>query len=222
MYNLFLKYFENSNKDRDNEVLKAISNNINLNLFGKIYIFTESFTLNIFNHNVEIIKTDERMTFKQMFNYVNKLSDIDDINVICNNDIYFDNTLKALNTFDFTNKFLAILRKDVLADGTTKLFEFDANDCFNRKGHRTDSQDAWIFKGHIKIPYNSNFYFGILGCDNRIAFLMEELGYQVLNPCYDINVFHLHLTNIRNYKQTDRIREKGNYNLVPCYLNKKS
>ena len=36
MYNLFLEYFENSNKDRDNEVLKAISNNINLNLFSKI------------------------------------------------------------------------------------------------------------------------------------------------------------------------------------------
>ena len=29
-----------------------------------------------------------------MFEYINELSDNDHINVICNNDIYFDNTLK--------------------------------------------------------------------------------------------------------------------------------
>ena len=40
MYNLFLEYFENSNKARDDEVLKAIHNNIALNIFDKIYIFT--------------------------------------------------------------------------------------------------------------------------------------------------------------------------------------
>lgn len=93
MYNLFLEYFENSNKARDDEVLKAIYNNIALNLFDKIYIFTESLTINIFNPNVEIIKINERMTFKKMFEYINELSSNDHINVICNNDIYFDNTL---------------------------------------------------------------------------------------------------------------------------------
>ena len=218
MYNLFLEYFENSNKARDDEVLKAIYNNIALNLFDKIYIFTESLTINIFNPNVEIIKINERMTFKKMFEYINELSSNDHINVICNNDIYFDNTLLKLKDYDLSNKFLAVLRRNILEDGTSELFEFDKNDCFNRVGHRTDSQDAWIFKGHIKVPHNSNFYFGILGCDNRIIFLMEELGYNVLNPCYDIYIYHLHLTNVRNYNQSDRIREQCNYDLKPSYL----
>ena len=82
MYNLFLEYFENSNKARDDEVLKAIHNNITLNIFDKIYIFTESLTINIFNPNVEIIKINERMTFKKMFEYINELSGNDHINVI--------------------------------------------------------------------------------------------------------------------------------------------
>lgn len=219
MYNLFLEYFENSNKDRDNEVLKVINNNINSKLFDKIYIFTESLTIDIlFVPIVEIIKINERMTFKQMFQYINELSSENDINIICNNDIYFDNTLFKLNDYDFNNKFLALLRRDVLEDGSSKLFEFDSNDCFNRKGHRTDSQDAWIFKGHIKVPSKSDFYFGILGCDNRIAYLMEELGYKVINACYDIYIYHLHLTNIRNYNQNDRICEPCNYDIKPCYL----
>ena len=162
MYNLFLEYFENSNKARDDEVLKAIHNNIKLNLFDKIYIFTESLTINIFNPNVEIIKINERMTFKKMFEYINELSSNDHINVICNNDIYFDNTLLKLKDYDLNNKFLALLRRNVLEDGTSELFEFDKNDCVERVDQRTDSQDAWIFKGHIKVPHNSNFYFGIL------------------------------------------------------------
>ena len=218
MYNLFLEYFENSNKARDDEVLKAIHNNITLNIFDKIYIFTESLTINIFNPNVEIIKINERMTFKKMFEYINELSGNDNINVICNNDIYFDNTLLKLKDYDLNNKFLALLRRNVLEDGTSELFEFDKNDCFNRVGHRTDSQDAWIFKGYIKVPHNANFYFDILGSNNRIIFLMEELGYNVLNPCYDIYIYHLHLTNLRNYNQSDRIREQCNYDLKPSYL----
>ncbi len=218
MYNLFLEYFENSNKARDDEVLKAIHNNITLNIFDKIYIFTESLTINIFNPNVEIIKINERMTFKKMFEYINELSGNDHINVICNNDIYFDNTLLKLKDYDLNNKFLALLRRNVLEDGTSELFEFDKNDCFNRVGHRTDSQDAWIFKGYIKVPHNANFYFDILGSNNRIIFLMEELGYNVLNPCYDIYIYHLHLTNSKHYNESDRIREQCNYDLKPSYL----
>lgn len=121
MYNLFLEYFENSNKARDDEVLKAIHNNIALNLFDNIYIFTESLTINIFNPNVEIIKINERMTFKKMFEYINELSTNDHINVICNNDIYFDNTLLKLKDYDLNNKFLALLRRNVLEDGTSYL-----------------------------------------------------------------------------------------------------
>jgi len=47
---------------------------------------------------------------------------------------------------------------------------------------------------------------------------MEELGYNVLNPCYDICIYHLHLTNSKNYNQSDRIREQCNYDLKPSYL----
>ena len=219
MINLFLEYFKNTDKNRDNEVIQAINNNINSNLFTKIYIFTQETIIDIqFSLKVEIIKINQRLTFRHMFYHINSLTDMNSINVICNNDIYFDNTINKLIHYNLDNKFLAILRRDILKDGTSKLFQFEENDCFNRKGYRTDSHDAWIFKGQIKIPDESNFYFGILGCDNRIAYLMQELDYTVINPCYDIHIYHLHLTNIRNYKQTDRITGKCNYDIKPCYL----
>ena len=144
MINLFLEYFKNTDKNRDNEVIQAINNNINSNLFTKIYIFTQETIIDIqFSLKVEIIKINQRLTFRDMFYHINSLTNINSINVICNNDIYFDNTINILIDYNLDNKFLAILRRDVLKDGTSKLFQFEENDCFNRKGYRTDSH-GWL------------------------------------------------------------------------------
>ena len=60
MINLFLEYFKNTDKNRDNEVIQAINNNINSNLFTKIYIFTQETIIDIqFSLKVEIIKINQ-------------------------------------------------------------------------------------------------------------------------------------------------------------------
>ena len=83
MINLFLEYFQNNNKNRDNEVIQAINNNINSNLFTKIYIFTQETIIDIqFSLKVEIIKINQRLTFRDMFYHINSLTNINSINVI--------------------------------------------------------------------------------------------------------------------------------------------
>ena len=44
-------------------------------------------------------------------------------------------------------------------------------------------------------------------CDNIISASYDSLGYQVINPHYSINAWHLHM-----YNNTNELLEKYNYN----------
>ena len=187
---LVTEYFKSDYDERDKEVLTCLQNNIESKLFKKIIVLCEKETPSInIDNNIDIIITNKRSTFKNVFEYVNKNCP-NEIVVISNNDIYFDKTLLKLRSFNMKNKCLALLRYDVLEDDKISLFG---------KGRQTDSQDTWIIQTPINIPDDCDFYFGIPGCDGRICHLLSQY-YEVLNPCYDIKSYHLHNSNIRNYK----------------------
>ena len=67
---------------------------------------------------------------------------------------------------------------------------------------RGDCQDSWIWLGEIRSLENSDFYLGKLGCDNRIAWEIKNVGYSLTNDCNLIQSVHVHETKKRNYKQT--------------------
>jgi hypothetical protein len=39
---------------------------------------------------------------------------------------------------------------------------------------------------------------GMPGCDNALCYILDNAGYEVLNPSLDIKVIHLHLSLKRN------------------------
>ena len=76
--------------------------------------------------------------------------------------------------FDYTNKQL----------GKCKLF-----------GPRADSQDTWIFHSNYN-PHKEakifNFTFGRPGCDNKLIYLFNILGFEVFNQPYFVKTYHIH------------------------------
>lgn len=148
------------------------------------------FEYNLLNPSINfiIIESDNRLKFNDYFNKINKITSNEDINIICNSDIYFDNTIELCKQMQHNQSF-ALSRWDVQADNTVKLFD------------REDSQDTFIFKGPIKNIFG-DFHLGYPGCDNRLCFEIEKAGYRVSNPSHDIKTYHLHLTNIRNYDRS--------------------
>lgn len=140
-------------------------------------------------HIYEVIEIKERLTYAQIFQMLCPNS----INIIANSDIYFDETI-LFARFINENNCYALSRWDYMGDKMAVLF--------NRK----DSQDAWIFNGKPKIV-GGNFEQGKAGCDNRIAYDIRQSGYNVLNPSKTIHAIHLHLTNLRTYKATEKIPE---------------
>lgn len=178
MINVFCNYYEDSNPIRRAEVDFCIYKNCNNSLINFI-----------------ILQSQDRLKFTYFFHRINQLTSENDINIICNSDIYFDETVLLANKMEH-NEAYALSRWDVQPNGEVVHF------------NRADSQDTWIFKGNIK-NINADFYLGWRGCDNALSDRIEKAGYKLKNPSKSIKTYHLHTSNIRNYSS------KNNDHLVP-------
>ena len=173
MLNLFTSWYSSS-RDIENEL--CLNNNILNPFINKIYLLSEDSKPFPKNEKVVGITIDKKPTYNDFFEIINNLES--DISVISNSDIYFDETLNQVFNLK-ENECYALSRWDVLEDNNIELF--------NRK----DSQDSWIFKNKIK-DIDGNFSLGVWGCDNRIAYEIQKVGYTILNPSLSIKSFHIH------------------------------
>lgn len=123
---------------------------------------------------------------------------------IANADIYFDNSLYRfgdVSSLDLSDTILALTKwKDVDSfHGGEKVdpAEISADSVRHVEFYpRTDSQDAWIFHSPLHISDDVmnqlDFYLGVPRCDNRFAYLMEDVaGYSLLNPAFAIHAIEL-------------------------------
>ncbi len=203
---LLIEYFTSTNSNRDFEYKTCIRENLNCGSLEKIIVFIsdETSELGFESEKVEIIKLKERPTFKFLFEWANQ-NYLNQICIIGNTDIIFDNSLEILNETDLENQFLALTRWDLFTENNQWYVRF-----FNHpwKGEITMgmlSQDSWIFKTPIQVDDRSNFLMGKPGCDNRVVAIYHELGYNVKNPSRKIITKHLHTTNYRTYNHTDMV-----------------
>lgn len=175
--NLFVQVYESNNPERQKELDHCLRINKFLNINGVPY----------FN----VIEIKERLTFAQMFELTKEFPN--DINIIANSDIYFDETILQARFIGDKEAF-ALSRWDYLPDQRCVLFD------------RKDSQDVWIFSGEVKCN-GGNYCTGIPGCDNKIAWELKQSGYNVRNPSKLIHAIHLHNTDYRTYTPDQRLQE---------------
>jgi len=127
-----------------------------------------------------------RPTFGQVLALLREISADDDINVICNSDIYFDQSLEACNSLTKTQAY-CLGRWNTRRDGQIVLWDISYG------------QDAWFFRGPPSEELVADFPFGYPGCDNRFAWDTAMAGYSVRNPALTIKAIHKHASEIRNY-----------------------
>jgi hypothetical protein len=216
---LITSYYISNKIERQKEIQKCLIKNNNNKYIEKIYLLNDKYYDMSFliddSKIVQIIISNEKnykLNFKDCINFINKNLE-DKICILSNSDIYFDESLSKIINLD--NKLFALLRYD--EDEFEKKNLFKLYDCA-----RDDSQDSWIFKSPLKLDIEKiNFNFGTLGCDNILANVIHEAGIEISNPCYDIIITHVHLSDIRTYSEDTRL--KGIYCYVQaCSLNDKS
>lgn len=185
MINLFFNYYKDANSNRQAELDKCVSKNFDNKLI-----------------NCVMFESQNRLKYSDYFKFINSYTSGDDVNIVSNLDIYFDETVSLCNKIRPT-EFYIMGRWDVDRLGNA------------RHANRPDSQDAWIFRGKINIE--ADFYLGLPGCDNRLAYEAKKAGYKVTNPSVSIKIYHLHISGVRNHSRKDNVPGPY-YTLMPSAL----
>jgi len=148
---------------------------------------------------IETTILEKRATYGDCFQVANEFYPKQSI-ILSNADIFFNDTLNALIDFDLTDKFLALTRWNVTAEGQLDLYW-----CCDAKGRflpvsAATSQDVWIFKTPLR-KFKDDIPIGTWHCDARIVLAATMNGLKLLNPCLTIQCCHLHLSGIKNYER---------------------
>lgn len=145
--NLFVNYYEDKDEYRNKEIQQSLLNNLNCSSIDKIYAISGT---QVFDKDNKIFHISQaaRPTFRDFFNIINRFTQPNDINIIANSDIYFQdvdyNHFKDLGH----NDCYALSRWDVQPDGSAIHYS------------NPSSQDTWIFRGAIKMVEGCNFFYG--------------------------------------------------------------
>ena len=195
---LIYQYFVHRDASRNKELQECLRKNVENPHITKIFLLNEknydTKELGIDSSKIEQRNMVNRINFKDIFNFVEKES-LKGYIVTCNADIFFDKTIDNLrkSTMSTKKQLLAQLRFDYTNKqlGKCKLF-----------GPRADSQDTWIWHSNFN-PYKEgkicNIMFGKPGCDNKLIYLFNLIGFDVVNQPYFVKTYHIQKNNKRDY-----------------------
>ena len=203
MIRLFTTLYKEKNSARLAEHFECLRRNSECAAIAEVCIFSEQCNHLVPNVSRIISRhVDSRPTYSQFLDWINELASPDDLSIIANTDIWFDDSIRMIDGFDFGDRtILVVSRWDVQHDGSVRLFD------------RGDSQDVWIIRGKAG-NVRGDFPLGVLECDDKIAWEFQEAGYRVVNPALSARTYHLHLTGYRSYE----IAPAPDYGIRPPYL----
>jgi len=191
---------------RQQEIDYCLEQNINNIYIDKIYLLNEKeYSNSLFkSKKIEQIVINDRLKYSYAIDFANKNCK-DDIVIIANNDIYFDDTLLVLDHLDekeWIDKLIVLTRyersknNEILSqDKIPHYYSKHYNTFF--KSQRIWSHDAWIFKGKLK-TFPCDFYLGVHGCEGAfITQLKKNTHIKVQNGYPYIRAIHYHLSKFR-------------------------
>jgi hypothetical protein len=135
---------------------------------------------NVLHPKLDLEKVGQRPSYSDFLGWANRPGlQADDVTILANSDIYFDESISALGIALRPGQCAALARWNVQSGSEPIL-----ND-------RNDSQDAWVFKGPIR-EIRGDYCVGVPRCDNRFLYELKQAGYEIINPAFSIRAYHLH------------------------------
>ena len=222
---MFTQYYRPTHKKRAKEIRECLRQNCANPLISRIVLLNEKDESNDANkwydvpghEKIHQVVIGSRLTYADFIQYVYDKVPPCVFAILCNADIYWNETLQELWRIQLANRMLGLLRWDVgeptpCGQTEPKLF-----------GPRADSQDSWIFlSDSIKdrewdlTPLA--FCLGQPGCDNAFAGHMLRNRFALSNPAYSIQSLHLHRTEYRTYDKRNTVPATVYINLAPGHL----
>lgn len=192
---LFVSYYKATTPERQAEIDYCLKSNVANPHIDKVYVLCEQPLIEGLNHEkINHIPFDGKPTYEQFIYYINYFTSPNNVNIIANADIIFDESLYQVYKLK-ENDCWALSRWEMKADYTKHTQQIQS---FG------DSQDVWIFRGKIKKLDKADFPLGMMGCDNRIAYEIKKAGYNITNPSRSVFTWHLHNSGVRGYSPSVR------------------
>ncbi len=164
----------------------------------KVILLTDSYTT-ASNGRISYWHVPDRPTFLDFFNAVKVHSSDEDISVIINSDCFIDpSTTRRLNKIKAGQAY-CITRHELTSLVPLRV-DKSQSPC-----RRFGTQDCWAVRGPLREGMQLDFMMGRLGCDNRFAYELQNVGYAILDPCLTIRVLHYHLSGDRGADRADRV-----------------
>jgi len=179
---LFLSHYRAATPERQQELEAALRQNLKAPFLTRVTVFVEEGAppLSLDSERVCCVPS-KRMTYQQIFAWINAQTGPNDINILLNSDIGLVSGFEVLQNELESHTFLALSRQELAG-------VYDA--------HPAVSQDVWIWRGVCKIE-GAHFYMGVRGCDNRLAAEAYLAGYTLINPCRNLLTHHHHRSSER-------------------------
>jgi len=210
---LITQYFIHPDSGRAKEIRECLKRNCASLYIDTIVLLNETDLSHKWknipgSHKIKQIVIGKRLTYYDALHYIASSVPPSVYAIISNADIYFNSTLLDLWKINLTDRMLALLRWE----GEGEIF-----------GPRPDSQDTWILlsdsvRSRDWDPNIFGFPFGQAGCDNAFAAHMLRMRFLLCNPALDIQTFHYHSSNIRDYSIKDIVPSDLYVHIEPTHL----
>ncbi len=194
--NLWINLYNDQNEQRRQELNDALIKNMRCRHITNIYVLGDDRFLFIREPDIPEMKKVKvigrnwgngepaswRPRFSDFFAEINYRTRENEINIVANSDVSFDDTLVHLiPVLPVGPKVCALFSR--LDDGK----------------HENPGADAWAFRGKIDPAVWGEFFLGIPGCDWRIFQELRKQRYTCFNPSTRINLHHHHESQVRNW-----------------------
>ena len=140
------QYYVPNNKKRHEEIKLALMCNCNNDAIDRIVLLNERIysddELGITNDKIEQIDISHRITYRDVFEFSNKLSD-DSYIVLANADIFFDTGIGRVRESGL------VVERKAFTQLRHEFSSIELKDC-KLFGPRLDSQDTWIWNSKWK------------------------------------------------------------------------
>jgi hypothetical protein len=197
MNRLFTTYYAERRPERRRELDLCLA--LNATAFDRVCVMSEGVAgPTQGNFDWRIVK--QRQTYAMMLDWIGQTVTSNDVSIITNCDIVVPaESLRLIETVIGFREMFCLSRYETGAGGVLNLFDAEY------------SQDVWAFRG-LPPAVAAGFFFGVPGCDNRLAAEVQAAGWTVSNPSRDIRTIHVHGSRIRT--ATNHV----NHRLPPPYL----
>ena len=218
---LVQQFYLDPNANRHAENKRCLLNNVQNNFIDKIILLNERLysadELGVTSNKIQQIIIKSRLSFKNVFEWT-QLNNIDGYIVLANTDIFFDNTIDNIRKSNLhkEKKVFSLLR-----------YEYTNNDLNKCKlfGPRPDSQDSWIWHTNNKLTNKQlnilDIQLGVPGCDNKIIYILNILGFLCYNEPELIRSYHFHSSQIRSYNKDTKKVPEPYYSIFPLLNNER-